>query len=138
MKRRSLILSGAAIAAWPFKALQAQEAFPAKPIRIIVPYPAGGVVDVQTRAMAQGMEFGQPVVIEARPGANANIAAEAVATAPPFDADWTSRFRLSTIACGALSSSDTVMSKAMRASGAADSKAFIDGIASAAWTLRLI
>lgn len=81
MKRRSMILSGAAIAALPYKALQAQEAFPAKPIRIIVPYPAGGVVDVQTRAMAQGLELGQPVVIEARPGANANIAAEAVARA---------------------------------------------------------
>ncbi|WP_421954603.1 tripartite tricarboxylate transporter substrate binding protein [Polaromonas sp.] len=58
--------------------------FPAKPIRVIVPYAAGGVVDVQTRAVTQRMaiELGQPVVVEARPGAGGNIAAEFVARAP--------------------------------------------------------
>jgi tripartite-type tricarboxylate transporter receptor subunit TctC len=61
------------------------ETYPAKPVRIIVPYPAGGVVDVQTRAMTSGLsvELGQSIVVEARPGANGNIAAEAVAKAPP-------------------------------------------------------
>jgi len=59
--------------------------YPTKPIRIIVPYPAGGVVDVQTRAMTAGLtlELNQSIVVEARPGANGNIAAEFVAKAPP-------------------------------------------------------
>lgn len=61
------------------------DTYPSRPIRIIVPYPAGGVVDVQTRAMTAGLgaEFGQSIVVEARPGANGNIAAESVAKAPP-------------------------------------------------------
>ncbi|MFC6283474.1 MULTISPECIES: Bug family tripartite tricarboxylate transporter substrate binding protein [Polaromonas] len=58
--------------------------FPSRPIRVIVPYPAGGVVDVQTRAVTQRMatELGQPIVVEARPGAGGNIAAEFVARSP--------------------------------------------------------
>ena len=58
--------------------------FPAKPVRVIVPYAAGGVVDVQTRAVTQRMavELGQPIVVEARPGAGGNIAAEFVARSP--------------------------------------------------------
>lgn len=64
--------------------VHSQEPYPARPIRVIVPYAAGGVVDVQARAVAQRMaaELGQPMVIEARPGANGNIAAEFVARAP--------------------------------------------------------
>lgn len=83
MKRRSIVLGSAALAALPHTAVRAQESYPSRPIRIIVPYPAGGVVDVQTRAMSQGLEMGQPIVVEARPGANGNIAAEAVARAAP-------------------------------------------------------
>lgn len=83
MKRRSMILAGASLGLIGPLALRAQEAFPARPVRIIVPYPAGGVVDVQTRAVTQGMDLGQPIVVEARPGANGNIAAEAVARAAP-------------------------------------------------------
>ena len=62
----------------------AADPFPSKPIRVIVPYPAGGVVDVQARAVTQrlAIELGQPVVVEAKPGANGNIAAEFVARAP--------------------------------------------------------
>ena len=62
----------------------AQGTFPAKPIRVIVPYAAGGVVDVQTRAVTIRMaeDLGQPIVVEAKPGANANIAAEMVARSP--------------------------------------------------------
>ena len=83
MKRRTL--SMATLALWaPFMGLSiAQDAYPSRPIKVIVPYPAGGVVDLQTRAMTQGLssELGQPVVVESRPGANGNIAAEAVARA---------------------------------------------------------
>ena len=62
----------------------AADPFPSKPIRVIVPYPAGGVVDVQARAVTQrlAIELGQPIVVEARAGANGNIAAEFVARAP--------------------------------------------------------
>jgi tripartite-type tricarboxylate transporter receptor subunit TctC len=65
-------------------AAPAQE-WPAKPIRVIVPYAAGGVVDIQTRAVTVSMaaDLGQPILVEARPGANANIGAEAVARAAP-------------------------------------------------------
>lgn len=67
-----------AAAAW------AADPYPNKPIRVIVPYPAGGVVDVQTRAVTQRLatELGQAVVVEAKAGAGGNIAAEFVARAP--------------------------------------------------------
>lgn len=60
------------------------QSWPSKPVRVIVPYPAGGVVDVQTRAVTTRMaaDLGQPVIVEARPGANGNIAAEAIARSP--------------------------------------------------------
>lgn len=63
----------------------AQDHFPSKPIRVIVPYAPGGVVDVQARAVTQrlSIELGQPIVVEAKPGANGNIAAESVARAAP-------------------------------------------------------
>ena len=62
----------------------AADPYPSKPIHVIIPYAAGGVVDVQARAVTQrlSVELGQPIVVEARPGANGNIAAECVARAP--------------------------------------------------------
>ena len=60
------------------------QAWPSKPVRVIVPYPAGGVVDVMTRAVTIRLasDLGQPFVVESKPGAQANIAAEFVANAP--------------------------------------------------------
>jgi len=65
---------------------RAADAWPTKPIRIVVPYPAGGVVDLQARALTQQLshDLGQPILVENRPGANANVGADAVARA---DAD---------------------------------------------------
>ena len=62
----------------------AQDAYPTKPIRLIINFPAGGTVDVLGRTIAQKLsdKFGQPVVVENRPGAGGNIGAQAVATAP--------------------------------------------------------
>lgn len=62
----------------------AADPYPSKPIRVIVPYAAGGVVDIQTRALTQrlAVELNQPVVVEARAGASGNIAADFVARAP--------------------------------------------------------
>src|ERR1700687_3320040 len=59
--------------------------FPPRPIRIIVPFPAGGPTDINARIIAQKMseDFKQPVVIENRPGGNTAIGAQAVAKAEP-------------------------------------------------------
>lgn len=59
--------------------------YPNKTIRIIVPFPAGGPTDVLARVIGQRMseDWGQPVVIENRPGANTAIGAQLVAKAPP-------------------------------------------------------
>ena len=59
--------------------------YPNRTVRIIVPFPAGGPSDVVARVIAQRMSegWGQPVVIENRPGANTIIGAQAAAKAPP-------------------------------------------------------
>ena len=48
--------------------------FPNRPIKVVVPYPAGGVVDVTARAVTEVLasHWGQPVVVENKPGANGN------------------------------------------------------------------
>jgi tripartite-type tricarboxylate transporter receptor subunit TctC len=60
------------------------QAFPAKPIRFVVPYLAGGTTDLVARTVGEqmGRRLGQPVVIENRPGAGGNIGMDAVAKAP--------------------------------------------------------
>ena len=59
-------------------AAQAQTAWPAKPIRIIVGFAAGGSTDVTARIIAQALSdrLGQPVLVENRAGAGGNIGAE--------------------------------------------------------------
>ena len=64
---------------------QAQPSFPSKPVRMVVPYPAGGSSDVLARALAHelGRAWRQPVVVENVAGAGSIIGAERVATAAP-------------------------------------------------------
>src|SRR5947209_4024851 len=59
--------------------------YPSRPIRLIVPFPAGGPSDIVARILGQKMseDWGQPVVIENRPGANTIIGAQAAAKASP-------------------------------------------------------
>ena len=59
--------------------------FPSRPVRIVVPFPAGGTVDVAMRVVSVrlGEVLGQPVVIDNRPGANGIIGGDIVAKAPP-------------------------------------------------------
>jgi tripartite-type tricarboxylate transporter receptor subunit TctC len=63
----------------------AQGAFPDKPIRMVLPFPPGGPTDLVARVLAQKMseQMGQQVLIDNKPGANGNIAAELVAKSNP-------------------------------------------------------
>ena len=60
-------------------------AYPDKPIRIVVPFPVGGVADTFGREIGRKLteSWGQPVVIDNRPGAGGNIGADIVAKSPP-------------------------------------------------------
>jgi tripartite-type tricarboxylate transporter receptor subunit TctC len=66
-------------------ALHAQENWPSRPIRVIVPYPAGGIVDMVARSVMEqvGRDLKATVVVEARPGGNSNIGTAAVARSDP-------------------------------------------------------
>ena len=77
----TLLLGGAA---------GAQSNYPNRPIRIIVPYPAGGIVDIVARAVTEqvGRDWKQTVVVEARPGGNSNIGTAAVARSEPDGYTW--------------------------------------------------
>ena len=61
------------------------QTFPSKPLRIIVPFPAGGIVDLMARSLNEKLAagLGQPVLVEARPGANASLGTDAVAKSDP-------------------------------------------------------
>ena len=63
----------------------AGQAYPAKPIRIVVPYPPGGTSDILARALGPGLTaaLGQPILVENKPGATGNVGADFVAKSPP-------------------------------------------------------
>jgi tripartite-type tricarboxylate transporter receptor subunit TctC len=63
----------------------AQDSYPSKPIRIIMPFPAGGSLDILSRLIGAKITeaWNVPVLVESRPGANTMIAADAVAKSPP-------------------------------------------------------
>jgi tripartite-type tricarboxylate transporter receptor subunit TctC len=77
------LLFGAAILA--IAAAATAQSYPAKPIHVIVPFATGGGVDLLTRVLAPHLaeQLGQPVIIDNRPGASANIGADVAAKAPP-------------------------------------------------------
>jgi tripartite-type tricarboxylate transporter receptor subunit TctC len=83
MTRRQTLISAAAVIAAPSVLAQPQ-GWPAKPIRIVVPYPPGGSSDIIGRAISNLMAdaLKQPVIVDNRPGANGNLGADLVAKAP--------------------------------------------------------
>ena len=84
--RRDVLKLGAAAATLPLVAPRAwAQAYPAKPVRLIVGFPAGGQVDIIARLFGQwfGERLGQAVVVENKPGAGGNLGAQAVINAAP-------------------------------------------------------
>ena len=77
LNRRHLMAATGAAALLPSAA--GAEVWPAKPIRWVVPYTAGGFTDVSTRLTLEKINLGQPFVVDNKPGANSLIGAEAVA-----------------------------------------------------------
>jgi tripartite-type tricarboxylate transporter receptor subunit TctC len=84
--RRTILLAVLAIAACTVQpvARAMAQTYPTRPVRIIVPFPAGGQIDVVARLIGQSLaaRLGRPFVIENRPGAGGNIGTEAVVRAP--------------------------------------------------------
>jgi tripartite-type tricarboxylate transporter receptor subunit TctC len=85
LSRRAAIGSAIALASFVLAAPAMAQAFPTKPLRIVVPFGAGGVGDLTARIVAAEMSqsLGQPVLIENRPGAGGVVAADTVARAEP-------------------------------------------------------
>lgn len=81
-RRAVLRIVSGAVAISP--GLSKAQAFPTRPVTLVVPYAAGGPTDVASRLIAEQLriELGSPVVIENRPGASTIVAAQAVAAAP--------------------------------------------------------
>ncbi len=85
IRRGPAILAFALLASLPLgAAARAQDAFPSKPVHLLVPFPAGGAVDIVARTLADelGKRWTANIVIENRPGAGGTIAADAIAKAP--------------------------------------------------------
>jgi tripartite-type tricarboxylate transporter receptor subunit TctC len=85
LPRRNFLHLAAGAAALPALAhVAVAQAYPSRPVRMIVPFAPGGTSDILARLMGQWLSerLGQPFVIENRPGANSNIGTEAVVRAP--------------------------------------------------------
>jgi len=86
LPRRKFLLLAAGAAALPAAARSASaQAYPTRPVRVVVGFAAGGSTDIRARVIGQWLHerLGQPFVIESRPGAGTNVATESVVRAPP-------------------------------------------------------
>lgn len=81
MKRRQLVQLAAAAVVTPALTVHAQS-FPAKPIKLIIAFPAGGPTDITMRSLADGASkiLGQPVIVENKPGAGGTLPAQTLQT----------------------------------------------------------
>ena len=84
-RRQFLHLAAGAAALPVLPRIARAQAYPTRPVRIFVGFPAGGFGDIVARLIGQWLQerLGQPFIIENRPGAGGNIATDAVAKAPP-------------------------------------------------------
>ncbi len=84
LNRRKVLASSVALGMVAATGARAQ-AWPAKPIRIVVPYPPGGSSDIIARAISQPLSeaLGQPVIVDNKAGANGNLGADLVAKSQP-------------------------------------------------------
>lgn len=84
-RRAFLAAASAAIFGTVFAASAAAQSYPNKPIRMVVPWPAGGATDIAGRRLAEGLTrvLGQPIIVDNRGGANQIVGTEIVAKAPP-------------------------------------------------------
>ena len=98
VRRQFLSLAGACLASVPAAALvsvnapaNAQTDFPNRPIHMILPYPVGGIVDVATRIVTDKLSeiWRQPIVIEAKPAAQGNLAWDEVSRSKADGYTWT-------------------------------------------------
>jgi tripartite-type tricarboxylate transporter receptor subunit TctC len=87
---RALALVAALVAVAGTASAQSAASFPSRPIRFIVPLTPGGSPDVMARTIAQRLQdvWGQPIVVENRPGGGGNIGAEAVVKSPADGYTW--------------------------------------------------
>jgi len=85
LSRRRLLAAAAPAALLATPAWVSAQTWPARPIRIVVPYPPGGSSDIIARALSQPLSeaLGQPVIIDNKPGANGNLGADLVAHSAP-------------------------------------------------------
>lgn len=85
MQTRNLLVTLGALVALNIQPVMGQQAYPNKPIKVIVPYAAGGGTDTVARAMSQrlGELLGQPVIVENKPGAATQVGTLAVVKAAP-------------------------------------------------------
>jgi len=84
-RRRFLHLAAGAVAAPTVSRGALAQAYPSRPVRFVVGFPAGGGADIVSRIMAPWLSehLGQPVVVENRPGASSNLSIQAVVNSPP-------------------------------------------------------
>jgi tripartite-type tricarboxylate transporter receptor subunit TctC len=84
-RRQFLHLAAGAAVLPALSRVATAQAYPSRPVRLIVGFPAGGPTDITARVMAQWLSerLGQQVVVDNRAGAGSNIAAEGVVNAPP-------------------------------------------------------
>src|SRR5215468_942270 len=96
VRRQLLSLAGACLTsvlavACASPAAYAQKDFPSRRIHIVLPYPAGGILDVATRIVTDKLSeiWRQPIVIETKPAATGNLAWDEVSRAKPDGYNWT-------------------------------------------------
>ena len=84
-RRQFLHLAAGAAALPAISRIARAQAYPSRPVRLVVGFPAGGAADITARLIGQWLQerLGQPVIIENKPGGGTNISVQAVVNSPP-------------------------------------------------------